>query len=1123
MTPIWQCLCWKVGLANARAICKKRETAQALAFGIGGISIVLWGKQAVAQLNPDTAPDRNLGTTVRELNPQTDLIEGGTRPQKGSQDGTNLFHSFSEFNVLQGRAVYFQNPTGVENILSRVTGNSASNISGTLGVFGKANLFLINPNGIIFGANATLDVGGSFVATTANAILLGDTGRFSASEPASSNLLTIQPSALFFNQLPTQAIVNRSKAFGFSQNTGQFTQGLQVPNGQSLLFVGGEVRLEGGILQAPGGRVELGGIAGSGNVALNFNGNTPSLNFPTDVARADVSMTTAAGINVANGGSGSIAINARNIDVLDSSYLSAGRILSDTNTNNSQPGDITLNATGAINIFNGSSVLNVILGSGTGGNVRMDTGQLVIRDGVVGSSSLSNQNRGGNLLVNASQSVEVTGTTVDGRVSINTAIGVLPNIPIGLFTAPLGVGGSAGDMTIKTGRLQVQGGARLAVGTNNQNPGGTLTIQASDWVELIGTSANGTPTIVASGTQGNGRSGDVRIDTRRLVVRDGAIVTTGTSSDGQGGQLTVRASESVELLGTAAVTLDDTSLQGLIGASLSPFFGVRPLPSGLIAATVGAGTSGDLTIDTGRLVIQGGAQASTSTGSLGNGGELRVVAPEIELSGISQDNFFSSGLAIDSRGAGDAGNLSIITRQMTIRDGGQVLASASGSGRAGTLEVNASDSVQVIGTAANGKPSSLLFDTSGSGNAGILRITTGRLIVQEGGQVSAGTTGTGQGGTLNVNASDFVEVSGTSADGQTPSRLLFDTSNAGDAGELKITTSTLRVRDGGQVSAKTSGTGRGGVLEVTASNEVEVSGTSANGRWKSGLYFDTSSAANARGIKIDTGRLVVQDGGQVTVSGTGSGAAGDLEVNAGSIFLNNQGKLNATTTSGEGGNIQLRVGESISLRRNSEISTEASGTGNGGNINIDTGGFVVAILSENSDIVANAFQGRGGNIFARARGIYGFRRFEHRRTPESDFTASSQVGLDGVVEIDVRNEPQPVPLPQQVVNTDIEQVCQARRGQNRSEFIITGRGGLPDNPGGTLNPDAVWTDLRTPTTVSTIQGEESVASRTPTTQAPIVEANGWVINNKGEVVLTASAPNVTPHSPNLTPQDCYVP
>ncbi|HEY9607945.1 filamentous hemagglutinin N-terminal domain-containing protein [Allocoleopsis sp.] len=1103
MTSIWQCLCWKVGLANARA--------SAIPKAVRWVSIALivtFGNCAEAEI----IPDGTLGSTVDPLNNNdvpSILITGGTR-----LDNT-LFHSFGEFTVQAGQTALFTHPAGIENILTRVTGSNPSNILGTLGVTdgsvtgGNANLFLINPKGISFGPNARLLLNGSFVATTANAIALSNGDIFSTNPaaPLPSQLLNVNPNALFFNQIPAQPIVSQAR--------------LSLAPGNSLLFVGGDVRLEGGILQAPGGRVELGGVAAPGNVALNVNGNSLSLNFPTDVVRTDVSITNAAGINVVNGGSGSIAINARNIDVLDRSYLSAGRILSDTN--NSQPGDITLNATGAINIFNGSSVLNVILGSGTGGNVKIDTGQLVIRDGVVGSSSLSNQNRGGNLLVNASQSVEVTGTTVDGRVSINTAIGALQTIPIGLFTAPLGAGGSAGDMTIQTGRLLVQGGARLAVGTDNQNPGGTLTIQASDLVELIGTSANGTPTIVASGTQGNGRSGDVTIDTRRLVVRDGAIVTTGTSSEGQGGQLTVRASESVELLGTAAVTLDDTSLQRLIGASLSPFLGVRPLPSGLIAATVGAGKSGDLTIETGRLVIQGGAQASTSTGSLGNGGELRVQASEIELSGISQDGFFSSGLSIDSRGAGDAGNLSIITRQMTLRDGGQVLASASGTGRAGTLEVNASDSVQVIGTATNGKPSSLLFDTSGSGNAGNLKITTGRLIVQDGGQVSAGTTGTGQGGTLNVNASDFVEVRGTSADGQTPSRLLFDTSNAGDAGELKITTSTLRVRDGGQVSARTSGTGRGGVLQVAASNEVEVSGTSANGQFASGLYFDTSSAANARGITIDTGRLVIQDGGQVTVSGTGSGAAGDLEVNAGSIFLNNQGKLSATTTSGEGGNIQLRVEDFISLRRNSEISTEASGTGNGGNINMDTGGFVVAILSENSDIVANAFQGRGGNISARARGIYGFRRFENRRTPESDFTASSQVGLDGVVEIDVRNEPQAIPLPEKVVSTEIDPVCQASQGQNHSEFIITGRGGLPDNPSGTLNHDAVWTDLRTPTTVSTIQGEESVTSRTPTTQLPIVEANGWVINNKGEVVLTASAPNVTPHSPNLTPQDCYVP
>ncbi len=126
----------------------------------------------VAQPIPDTAPDRNLGTTSQPFNAQIDIIRGGTRPNSGA----NLFHSFQEFSVQADHGVYFANPIGVQNILSRVTGGKLSNIQGTVGVLGPANLFLINPSGIIFGPNAALDVRGSFIATTANAIQLGQTG-----------------------------------------------------------------------------------------------------------------------------------------------------------------------------------------------------------------------------------------------------------------------------------------------------------------------------------------------------------------------------------------------------------------------------------------------------------------------------------------------------------------------------------------------------------------------------------------------------------------------------------------------------------------------------------------------------------------------------------------------------------------------------------------------------------------------------------------------------------------------------------------------------------------------------------------------------------------------------------
>jgi len=159
-----------------------------------------------AQITPDdTLPTNSVVTPLDDLGFPVDRIDDGTIR------GANLFHSFREFNVSEGRGAYFSNPAGVENILSRVTGSDPSDVLGMLGVLGNANLFLLNPNGIVFGPNASLDVGGSFVATTASAIGLGDTGIFSASEPVTSNLLSISPSALFFNALASQAeIVNRS-------------------------------------------------------------------------------------------------------------------------------------------------------------------------------------------------------------------------------------------------------------------------------------------------------------------------------------------------------------------------------------------------------------------------------------------------------------------------------------------------------------------------------------------------------------------------------------------------------------------------------------------------------------------------------------------------------------------------------------------------------------------------------------------------------------------------------------------------------------------------------------------------------------------------------------------------
>ncbi|MTJ55301.1 filamentous hemagglutinin N-terminal domain-containing protein, partial [Anabaena sp. UHCC 0253] len=158
-------------------------------------------QEIYAQLVPDnTLPTNSVVKSIDELNK---LIEGGTI------NGANLFHSFAEFNVSENGSVYFHNPIGIDNILTRVTGGNISHILGTLGVEGTANLFLINPHGIHFGNSASLDIHGSFTATTADSIKLGEDGLFSANLYENSNLLSVQPSALFTNALKNQqAIIN---------------------------------------------------------------------------------------------------------------------------------------------------------------------------------------------------------------------------------------------------------------------------------------------------------------------------------------------------------------------------------------------------------------------------------------------------------------------------------------------------------------------------------------------------------------------------------------------------------------------------------------------------------------------------------------------------------------------------------------------------------------------------------------------------------------------------------------------------------------------------------------------------------------------------------------------------
>ncbi|MDZ8140334.1 MAG: filamentous hemagglutinin N-terminal domain-containing protein, partial [Nostoc sp. DedQUE04] len=543
---------------------------------------------ALNQAMPASAqitPDNSLGAEASQLN-QNVLINGalGDKVNGGAIRKSNLFHSFSEFNIQDGQRVYFANPTGIENILTRVTGGNASNIFGTLGVDGAANLFLINPSGILFGENALLDVQGSFVGTTANGVQFGNQGIFSATNPQAPPLLTVNPSALFFNQINQSAgIQNNSVASAGIDPAGSNALGLRVGDGKSLLLVGGNVSMDGGRLNAYGGRVELGGLAAPGNVALGIDGDNLSLIFPENLGRTSVSLTNQAGIYVTGRGGGNITVNARNLEIIGGTILTAG-IGQGLGTPETVAGDITLNATAEIKVAGGSIVRNLVrLGSqGNGGNIFIDSGSFSLSDRALLSTSTYGQGNAGNVTVRALDAVDLANADIFSTVEAG-GIGKGGNININAATLSLTDGAQLQTITREASDTQPAG--RGDAGNVNVNVTDTVNIsgEKNGFQSKIGSS-------VGTGTVGNG--GNITIESSSFSLKDGAELSASTYGQGNAGNVNVNVTDTVNISG------EKNGFTSAIGS----FVGT---------GTVGNG--GNITIDSGSFSLSDRAQLVAST------------------------------------------------------------------------------------------------------------------------------------------------------------------------------------------------------------------------------------------------------------------------------------------------------------------------------------------------------------------------------------------------------------------------------------------------------------------------------------------------------------------------------
>ena len=1015
---------------------------------------------------------------------QAQISEDGTLPTKvrqagevfeitgGSRAGNNLFHSFEEFSVPTNTTAFFNNASDLANIISRVTGGSLSNIDGLIRANGGANFILLNPNGIAFGSNARLDIGGSFLGSTATSLQFADGTEFAAADGLP--LITVSVPVGLQMEPSGGAIQVQGPGHNLSvaPNGGPLVKkpleprtGLQVRPGQTFALVGNDLSLEGGILQAAG-QIELGSVR-DGQVILN-----PAI-------------------------------------------ASAGWTLE----------------------YEGASFGDIELGSASlleaGGSIHLQGARVLLSEG----STLLIQNvaqEAGSVRINATESVEISGYTPDER-SVSTV-------------ATETFGGSKGaDIAISTGRFIQEGGLTYTA-TYGEAESGAVSVEATESVRLRGNASPAVPTFEESAigtlTVGSGAAGDVSLSTPQLTVQEGArLVSFAVGGSGNGGNVDV---EAAEILISGASPLINASFDSINGS----FIGTT---------TLALGKGGDVTVSSDTLTLTEGGSINTSTQGTGTGGDVTVNARTTRLEGFNQLDPLLRGSIISALtlDPGDGGNVSLTTDQLIITDGAQVSTQdffrvvdgtpVVATGNAGMVEVNARESIEVFGVnpKAPDLPSGLYSLIFGRGRSGDVSVSTERLSIRDGGLVGTGVlrssvtigspsagSGTGQGGDVAVNA-ERIEVEGASPTtsssfglgrfGSRPSGLGTFTFGTGNAGSATINTAELVVRDGANVTSITFAQGNAGKLIIDASESILVSGADAQTGSPAEISASTSLAGeelqndlfvpevptgNTGELEIRTDRLTVSDGGGIAVRHDGTGAAGELLIEANSILVDNEASINASTQSGQGGNITIAA-EDVVWRRNSETTATAGGTGSGGNIFIEADTLVAL---EDSDITANASQEMGGNIQIAAQGIF--------LCSTCEVDASSEQGVDGEVELvspETEASLEFLEVPQEVISSEqvVAIACPAN-GDSSSLFTITGRGGLPPRPGEPLNPQALVA-FEALEQASSHPNLDSHSSELPP------PAQGWYVNAQGTIILASQAPTATRGGSELIPPNCHTP
>jgi filamentous hemagglutinin family protein len=667
-------------------------------------------------------PDNTLPTAVSSLDNRNFAIDGGAR------SGNNLFHSFSQFSVPTTGSAAFNNPVDVQNIFARVTGGSISNIDGVLSANGAANLFLLNPSGLQFGPNARLNLGGSFLGTTASSIQFADGVTFSAVNPAPLLTMSVPIGLQMGNNPGVITVQGRGNSLNITNILAPIaltpsSTKIQVTAGKTLALVGGNLNLHGATLTAKTGHIELGSLGRNEFVDLVSTDQGYTLGYGKVNNFGDIQLTDKSLLDVSGVNSGSAHIQGKQIQFRDGSMLLA------QNYGDRPGGKLQLQATESINITSAvTGVRSETRGKGMGGNINIVTPHLGLYAGGILSTNTSGITTSGSIQVNAK------------RVEIS---GVSPLSSSGSFiNTSTYATGNAGSVSVYGDSLLVSDGGGLSSVSRGPGSSGEVIIKNLDTtVQGVINSPFGTR--IVSSTFNAGDAKLLLLETARLKVVDGGTIGSSSYFTGNAGDVKINATESIELKGgqnqLAPSGISSSAL--ILNPTLRQLFGLTEYQL--------TANAGRIDITTPSLTLKDSGVVGVANEGSGNGGNINIKTDIIEL---KNQAFIEA-----KTKSGNGGNINLqVENLLLLRNNSQITSNAGGEGKGGDMRITAPVIV--------GIENSDIIANAIRGDGGNIKLTTQALLgIQPRSQLTPdsditasstfGVNGTVQVNTISVNPS----------------------------------------------------------------------------------------------------------------------------------------------------------------------------------------------------------------------------------------------------------------------------------------------------------------------------------------------------------------------------------